>query len=160
LREVKRAVSIPVLRKDFTIHGYQVYEAAAAGADALLLIAAAHDDDALYDLRTLTEDHLGMDALVEVHTVEELVRARRCQSSLIGVNNRDLHTFEVSLEVSAELVRVAGPHAVLISESGLGSKADLERLHALGYKGFLVGETLMRADDPGEALRGLLGKEV
>ncbi len=158
LRAVKNAVSIPVLRKDFILDAYQVFESAAAGADALLLITAALDDDALYDLRKLTEDQLGMDALVEVHTLEELRRARRCKARLIGVNNRNLHTFEVSLDVSTGLIKEAAADAAVISESGLRTNADLERLRSLGFGGFLVGEMLMRAEDPGAALRELLGR--
>ena len=153
LREVKSTVKLPVLRKDFIVDEYQVYESAAAGADAILLIVAALDDELLSQLRRLAEDELGMDALVEVHTSDEMKRAVACGAKLIGVNNRDLRTFEVSLETSLSLAREAPPEALLISESGLNNATDLERLYDAGYRGFLIGETLMRADDPIAALR-------
>ncbi|HET6973972.1 MAG TPA: indole-3-glycerol phosphate synthase TrpC [Pyrinomonadaceae bacterium] len=153
LREVKGAVELPVLRKDFIVDEYQVYESAAAGADAILLIVAALDDESLVRLRRLAEDELGMDALVEVHSSDEMRRAAACGAKLIGVNNRDLRTFAVSLETSLSLAREAPSEALLISESGLNSAADLQRLYAVGYRGFLIGETLMRAGDPAAALR-------
>ena len=153
LRQVKAAVNLPVLRKDFVFDEYQVYESAAAGADAILLIVAALDDDALMSLRRLAEDELGMDALVEVHTSDEMKRAVSCGAQIIGVNNRDLRTFEVTLETSVSLAREAPREALLISESGLHSPDDLRRLRAAGYQGFLIGETLMRADDPAQAVR-------
>jgi indole-3-glycerol phosphate synthase len=156
LREVRAAVRIPVLRKDFIFEEFQLYEAAEAGADALLLIVAALDDVTLERLRRLTEDELGMDALVEVHTNEELRRALASGASLIGVNNRNLQTFDVSLDVSAQLARDMPRDVVRISESGLRTGSDLKGLRAQGYHGFLIGETLMRAQDPGHALRELL----
>ena len=152
LRAVRQAIPLPILRKDFIFDEYQVYESAAAGADALLLIVTALDDDALVRLRTITEDELGMDALVEVHTAEELGRAVQAGARVIGVNNRDLSTFEVSLETSVQLASAAPKDTVLISESGIGSADDIQRLRGLGYRGFLIGETLMRADDPKELL--------
>ena len=153
LRAIRQAISLPLLRKDFIFEEYQVYESAAAGADALLLIVAALNDDTLGRLRSMTEDELGMDALVEVHTREEMERASRSGAHLIGVNNRDLGTFAVSLETSAKLAPIAYDGAVLISESGIESAEDIIRLRELGYRGFLVGESLMRADDPETALR-------
>jgi indole-3-glycerol phosphate synthase len=156
LRAVKATVSLPVLRKDFVFEEYQVYESAAAGADAILLIVAALDDELLLDLRRLAEDELGFDALVEVHTREEIQRAVACGATLIGVNNRDLRTFEVSLETSLALAREAPSGALLISESGLRTREDLRRLQAAGFSGFLIGETLMRAEDPQQALRNVL----
>ena len=156
LRVVKATVTLPVLRKDFVFEEYQVYESAAAGADAILLIVAALDDELLLGLRSLAEDELGLDALVEVHTRDEMRRAVACGGKLIGVNNRDLRTFEVSLETSLSLAREAPPDVLLISESGLNDRADLERLHSVGYRGFLIGETLMRAEDPQQALRNVL----
>jgi indole-3-glycerol phosphate synthase len=157
LRQVKATVDLPVLRKDFIVDEYQVYESAAAGADALLLIVAALDDELLLRLRRLAEDELQMDALVEVHTSEEMRRAAACGAKLIGVNNRDLRTFEVSLETSLSLAREAPSEALLISESGLNNAADLQRLYDAGYRGFLIGETLMRTDDPAAALRSFRG---
>ncbi|HVG28809.1 MAG TPA: indole-3-glycerol phosphate synthase TrpC [Pyrinomonadaceae bacterium] len=157
LRKVRGAVSLPVLRKDFIVDEWQVYEAAEAGSDALLLIVAALDDATLARLLRLTEGELGMDALVEVHDAGELRRAQSCGAQLVGVNNRNLRTFEVSLETSVELARLATPGVLLVSESGLGARADLERLAALGFRGFLIGETLMRSDDPETLLRELTG---
>jgi indole-3-glycerol phosphate synthase len=159
LREVKSAVDLPVLRKDFIVDEYQVYESAVAGADAILLIVAALDDELLLRLRRLAEDELQMDALVEVHTSDEMKRAAACGAKLIGVNNRDLRTFEVSLETSLRLAREAPADALLISESGLKSSDDLQRLYEAGYRGFLIGETLMRAEDPEQALRSFRGHQ-
>jgi indole-3-glycerol phosphate synthase len=158
LRAVKAAVKLPVLRKDFVFDEYQVYESVAAGADAILLIVAALDDETLLRLRRLAEEELGLDALVEVHTSDEMKRASASGATLIGVNNRDLRTFEVSLETSLSLAPQAPPNALLISESGLHSAADLQRLRAAGYSGFLIGETLMRADEPEATLRSLLAQ--
>ena len=157
LRTVRSVISLPVLRKDFIVDEYQVYESAAARADALLLIVAALDDQTLMRLRQLAEDELGMDALVEVHTSEEMQRAIACGAKFIGVNNRDLKTFEVSVETSVRLAREAPDNVILISESGLNSSDDLRRLHELGYRGFLIGESLMRAESPEDALREILG---
>ena len=159
LRQVKATVDLPVLRKDFIVDEYQVYESAAAGADAILLIVAALDDELLSRLRRLAEDELQMDALVEVHTSEEMRRAVACGAKLIGVNNRDLRTFEVSLETSLSLAREAPSDALLVSESGLNNAADVQRLYDAGYRGFLIGETLMRADDPAAALRSFRGHQ-
>jgi indole-3-glycerol phosphate synthase len=158
LKVAKAAVSIPVLRKDFIVDEYQVFESAAAGADALLLIVAALDDGHLSSLRRLAEDELQMDALVEVHTVDEMQRAESSGAKLVGVNNRDLRTFAVSLEVSTACLASAPADSILISESGLVAKADLQRLHAAGFQGFLIGEALMTAGEPGKALSHLVGK--
>ena len=155
LRTVKTTVDLPVLRKDFVFDEYQIYESAAAGADAILLIVAALDDEVLSRLRRVAEDELGMDALVEVHTSEEMSRAVDSGATLIGVNNRDLRTFEVSLQTSLSFAREAPSGALLISESGLRGPDDLRRLREAGYHGFLIGETLMRADNPEQALREL-----
>ena len=157
LRQVKATVDLPVLRKDFIVDEYQVYESAAAGADAILLIVAALDDELLSHLRRLAEDELQMDALVEVHTSDEMKRAVACGAKLIGVNNRDLRTFVTSLDTSLRLAREAPADALLISESGLNNAADLQRLYEAGYRGFLIGETLMRADDPAAELRRCRG---
>lgn len=153
LRAVRQAISLPLVRKDFIFEEYQLYESATTGADALLLIVAALDDETLARLRRITEDELGMDALVEVHTSEEMGRAVNSGAKLIGVNNRNLGTFEVLLETSAQLAAIAGDKVLLISESGIESVDDIRRLYDLGYRGFLIGESLMRADDPGAALR-------
>lgn len=155
LRAVRGAVALPVLRKDFIFDEFQVYEAAAAGADALLLIVAALDDAGLHQLRSVAEDELGMDVLIEVHTEAEMQRASNCGATLIGVNNRDLHTFEVSLATSARLIQKAPPDVICISESGLHTADDLRGLNELGYQGFLIGEMLMRSPDPEKRLREL-----
>jgi indole-3-glycerol phosphate synthase len=148
--------SLPILRKDFVVDSAQIFDAAIAGADAILLIAAALDDIFLRHLRETTEDELGMDALVEVHTAEELQRATKAGARLIGVNNRDLRTLRVSVETSERLIADAPRDAVMISESGLSGGGELRRLAALGYRGFLIGETLMRAADPVAKLRELI----
>ena len=153
LRAVRQAISLPILRKDFVFDDYQVYESAAAGADAVLLIVAALDDETLSRLRRLAEDELGMDALVEVHTKAEMVRAVDSGANIIGVNNRNLATFDVSLETSVQLASMSRAGALLISESGIGSADDIQQLYDLGYRGFLIGESLMRAAEPGEALK-------
>jgi indole-3-glycerol phosphate synthase len=155
LHAVKDAVSLPVLRKDFVVDEYQVYEAAAGGADAVLLIVAALEDEQLVSLRELAEE-LGLDALVEVHDSVEMELAVDTGATLIGVNNRDLRTFQVSLETSVELAHDAPKTAMLVSESGLSSATDLQRLRAVGYRGFLMGESLMRAEDPEKLLQSLL----
>jgi indole-3-glycerol phosphate synthase len=155
LRAVRSAVALPVLRKDFIVDEWQVYESAAASADALLLIVAALTDEQLTHLRRLAEEELRMDALVEVHTLAELRRAEACGAQIIGVNNRNLHTFEVNIETSVELIAARRGEALFVSESGLRTSADLHRLRALGYDGFLIGETLMRAADPGAVLADL-----
>jgi indole-3-glycerol phosphate synthase len=157
LRQVREVVSIPILRKDFIFDEYQVYESAEAGADALLLIVAALDNETLARLRRVTEEELGLDALIEVHTQEELDRAVAIGATLIGVNNRDLRTFNVSTETSVQLANLAPAGAVLVSESGL-NPAEVSKLKAVGYKGFLVGEALMRAEDPERQLRAFRGE--
>jgi indole-3-glycerol phosphate synthase len=156
LRAVRAAVKIPVLRKDFIFDEYQLYESAVAGADALLLIVAALDDEKLAHLRRVAEDELGMDALVEVHTRGEMRRAETAGATLVGVNNRDLRSFAVSLNVSVELSKDVPAGIILVAESGLRTGDDLRQLSALGYRRFLIGETLMRADEPEQALRKLL----
>jgi len=149
--------SLPLLRKDFIIDPIQIFEAAVAGADAVLLIAAALDNVSLGQLRTVAEDELGLDVLVEVHTSGELSRAVNAGASLVGVNNRDLSTFQVSLNTSERLIAEAPKNKILISESGLHAADSLLRLRNLGFRGFLVGEALMRAPDPRMALHDLVG---
>jgi indole-3-glycerol phosphate synthase len=152
----RSGTNLPLLRKDFIIDPIQIFEAAIAGADAVLLIVAALDDASLRELRSLTEDELGLDALIEVHTSEELGRALNAGASIIGVNNRDLRTFRVSLDTSERLITRAPRDKVMISESGLQSADSLARLRKLGFRGFLVGEALMRAPDPEAAFRDLV----
>ena len=155
LIDVRASTRLPILRKDFIIDPIQIYQAAIAGADAVLLIAAVLDDSLLEKMRAMAEDELGLDALVEVHTTEELQRALNSGAKLIGVNNRDLRTFEVSLQTSERLIASAPPDRVMISESGLQDAVSLRHLQALGFRGFLVGERLMRASDPEATLRDL-----
>src|SRR6476469_6770716 len=156
LGAIREGTALPLLRKDFIIHEIQIYEAAAVGADAVLLIAAALDDGALAKLRAIAEGELGLDALVEVHTSEELRRAVSIGARLIGVNNRDLRTFQTSLETSERLIAEAPRDRIMISESGLHDPKSLRHLRALGFRGFLIGEALMRAPDPEAALRDFI----
>ena len=156
LREFKLCASLPALRKDFVFEDYQVFESAAAGADALLLIVAALDDETLARLRRLAEDELKLDALVEVHTEEEMLRASRAGARIVGVNNRDLRTFNVSLDTSVSLAPRAPEGSLLVSESGIGGANEIAMLRACGFHAFLVGETLMRAGQPDETLRSLV----
>ena len=158
LRAVRSTTNVPILRKDFIIDPIQIYEAAVAGADAVLLIVAALDDAVLGDLREIAEDQLGLDALVEVHTSEELRRTLNVGAKIIGVNNRDLQTFQVSLETSERLIAEAPRDRIMVSESGLQDAESLRRLDMLGFRGFLIGETLMHATDPEKALRDLIAE--
>jgi indole-3-glycerol phosphate synthase len=153
---VRSNTGLPILRKDFIIDPIQIYETATAGADAVLLIVAALNDGVLGDLRDIAEDQLGLDALVEVHTSEELHRAVNAGAKILGVNNRNLQTFQVSLETSERLIAEAQHDKIMISESGLQDAESLRRLDMLGFRGFLIGETLMRASDPEKALRDLI----
>ena len=156
LHAVRSAVSLPLLRKDFIFEEYQVYESAAAGADAILLIVAALDDAALAGLRRVAEEELGLDALVEVHTAREMQRAVDSGARFIGVNNRDLRTLSVSLQTSLELAPMAPDDVVRISESGIETSDDIRRLRLCGYRGFLIGESLMRTDNPKSMLHDLI----
>jgi len=156
LSAVRSSTHLPVLRKDFIVDPIQIYEAAIAGADAILLIVAALDDDSLGELRKVAEDELGLDALIEVHTSAELRRALNVGAKIVGVNNRDLQTFQVSLSTSERLIAEAPRDRLMLSESGLRDPEQLRHLHALGFRGFLIGEALMRAKDPETALRNLL----
>jgi indole-3-glycerol phosphate synthase len=152
----RSSTNLPLLRKDFIIDPIQIFEAAIAGADAVLLIVAALDDASLKELRSLAEDELRLDALVEVHTTEELRRALDAGARIIGVNNRDLRTFQTSLKTSERLIAEVPRDRILISESGLQSADSLFRLRKAGFRGFLVGEALMRALKPDAALRDLI----
>jgi indole-3-glycerol phosphate synthase len=158
LRRVAAGVRLPLLRKDFAVDRHQVYEAAIAGAEAVLVIVAGlTDGDALKLLDAAHKVHL--DALVEVHTAEELQRAAALGAKLIGVNNRNLKTLKVDLETSLRLAEMAPADATLVAESGLRTRANIERLQAVGFRAFLIGETLMRSDDPLGTLRELQGLE-
>jgi indole-3-glycerol phosphate synthase len=151
LESASNATTIPCLRKDFIVDDYQIVEARAHGADAVLLIVAALSDAELTHLSTTAHDY-ALDVLCEVHTREEAQRIRHLGCSLVGVNNRDLRTFEVRLELSLELAAELPPDAVLVAESGIHDPADYVLLRAAGYRAFLIGETFMRQPDPGRAL--------
>jgi indole-3-glycerol phosphate synthase len=155
LESARGAVPLPVLRKDFTIDAYHVHEAAAHGADAILLIAAILSERQMRDFRELAERYR-MAALVEVHDEEELAPAIASGARLIGVNNRNLHTFEVSIETSIRLAEKIPAGVVRVAESGIHSSAEVQKLRSVGYQAFLVGEHLMKSGDPAGALRALL----
>jgi indole-3-glycerol phosphate synthase len=154
LRAVREVVDVPVLRKDFVVDAYQVYEARAAGADAVLLIVAALEDERLHALHALIGE-LGMTALVEVHNAAEVERALALQPRLIGVNNRDLRTFHVTLDTTAALRPRVPEGVILVAESGIHTPEDVTRLAALGVDAMLVGEALVTARDVGEKVRGV-----
>ena len=156
LGAIRSAVAMPLLRKDFLFDPYQVVEARALGADAVLLILAMLDEPLFRELSAAALDE-GMDALVEVHDEAELDRALAGGARLVGVNNRDLRTFETSLAVTERLAARAGGAALLVAESGIDGPADIVRLERCGVCRFLVGESLMRAPSPGARLRELLG---
>jgi indole-3-glycerol phosphate synthase len=153
LRKVRAATSLPILRKDFVFDEFQIYEAAEAGADAILLIVAMLDDEELARLRDVAENDLGLDALIEVHNSDELGRAKAIHANLIGVNNRNLHSFDVSLDVSRKLIKYKPDDALIITESGITSRNEIDELRSLGFDGFLIGETLMRTNDASGTLK-------
>jgi indole-3-glycerol phosphate synthase len=155
LRAARAACDLPILRKDFVVDSYQLHEAQRAGADAVLLIVAALDQDELIELHELTGE-LGLDALVEVHDREELARAEQAGARLIGVNNRDLRDFSVDVGRTARLMAHVPAGATIVSESGIGTPEQLHELERAGVAAVLVGEKLMRAADPEQALASLL----
>lgn len=155
LKAARSACSLPALRKDFMIDPWQVAEARALGADAILIIVAALSDDQMADIEAAAVEH-GMDVLVEVHDEAELERAIRLESQLIGVNNRDLRTFTTDIATTERLAAMVPDGYRLVSESGINSHADLERLSRCGVRAFLVGESLMRQADVEAATRKLL----
>lgn len=156
LRETQTACLLPILRKDFIIDPYQVYEARLIGADCVLLIVAALDDTVLRDLTRLTIT-LGMDVLVEVHDAEELERALALNTPLIGINNRDLRTFETRLDTTLNLLPRIPADRIVVTESGIHTSADVTLMREHGVHAFLVGEAFMRADVPGAKLAELFG---
>jgi indole-3-glycerol phosphate synthase len=156
MRDARAAVGLPVLRKDFIVDPWQVWEARATDADSFLLIVAGLDDATLGEFLMLGRE-LGMEALVEVHTREELARALATGARIIGVNNRNLRTLEVRVETSMELIKEIPEECIAVCESGLRTHEDLVRFRAAGFDAFLIGEHLMAQPDPGMALRKLLG---
>ena len=154
LEQARAACGLPVLRKDFMVDAYQVFEARALGADCILLIAACLDDVQMADLEAQA-DALGMAVLVEVHDAAELDRALRLNTPLVGINNRDLRSFEVSLDTTLQLLKTVPCDRLTVTESGILAKADVQRMRAAGVHAFLVGEAFMRADDCGQALADL-----
>lgn len=154
LTQARAACGLPVLRKDFTIDPYQIYEARALGADCILLIVAALDDAQLRHLSALAAD-IGIDVLVEVHDAAELARALQLDAQLIGINNRNLRTFETRLDTTLELLQEIPSDRLVVTESGILAPADVALMRSRGVHAFLVGEAFMRANDPGAKLREL-----
>jgi indole-3-glycerol phosphate synthase len=152
---IRHRVPRPILRKDFTLHEVQIYQAALAGADAVLLIVAALTDDELMRLKTVA-DQIGIDCLVEVHNEAELDRALAIGANFVGINNRNLATFELDLNVTERLAPKIPGHCTIVSESGIRSTEDVRRVVSAGVHAALIGESLMRAPDPGALLRSFL----
>lgn len=159
LQEITAAVDIPVLRKDFTVDEYMIFQAAAYGAAAVLLICAILNDEQLKEYRELAEE-LGMDALVEAHDEEEAERALKSGARIIGVNNRDLKTFQVDMQNSIRLRKLAPENVVFVSESGIKTSDDIQKLYDNQVDAVLIGETLMRSQDKKAALEELNGKPL
>jgi indole-3-glycerol phosphate synthase len=156
LRQARAACTLPVIRKDFIVDHYQVYEARAMGADAILLIVSALDHGLMAELEACAHD-LGMDVLVEVHDGEELTAALKLKTPLVGINNRNLRTFEVSLDTTLGLLPRIPAERLVVTESGIMGPADVQRMRDADVHAFLVGEAFMRAPDPGVALQSLFG---
>jgi indole-3-glycerol phosphate synthase len=156
LKQARASCDLPVLRKDFMIDGYQIYESRAMGADCVLLIAACLDDAQLKELEAIARS-LDMAVLVEVHDRAELDRALALKTPLLGINNRNLRTFEVSLETTLSMLNDVPPGKLVVTESGILAKDDVKKMRDAGVHAFLVGEAFMRADEPGEALAALFG---
>ena len=152
LIKARAAVTIPVIRKDFIIHPYQVYESRAIGADCILLIASCLNDDELKDLSDIATS-LGMDTLVEVHDHEELNRALKLDLPLLGINNRNLRNFEVTLQTTIDLLSKISDDKLVITESGIKTRQDVELMHQNNVFGFLIGEAFMRDRNPGQKLK-------
>ena len=159
LTAARNAVNLPVLRKDFMIDPYQVFEARALGADCILLIMAALDDDQAAELESVAEEN-GLDVLVEVHNEAELDRALKLDATLIGINNRNLKTLTVDIAITEQLAPRVPDNRVLVCESGLKTPADLARMAQVGARCFLIGESLMREDDVAAATQALLSQPV
>lgn len=157
IAQARAACTLPVLRKDFIIDPYQVYEARSWGADCILLIVAALDHGLMMDLEACARE-LGMAVLVEVHNAAELTTALRLKTSLLGINNRDLRTFDISLATTIGLLPQISPDKLVVTESGILSNTDVQRMRDAGVNGFLVGEACMRAADPGAELKRLFAQ--
>ncbi|WP_180124805.1 indole-3-glycerol phosphate synthase TrpC [Rhodoferax sp. BLA1] len=156
LKQARASCQLPVLRKDFMVDAYQIYESRAMGADAVLLIAACLDDAQMKEFEAIARS-LDMAVLVEVHDADELQRALKLKTPLIGINNRNLKTFEVSLDTTLTLMKDIPPDRLLVCESGIHTRDDVLRMAAAGVNAFLVGEAFMRVPEPGEALAALFG---
>jgi indole-3-glycerol phosphate synthase len=154
LKQARASCDLPVLRKDFMVDAYQVYEARAMGADCILLIAACLDDAQMKDLEAIARG-LDMAVLVEVHDAEELARALQLKTPLVGINNRNLRTFEVSLDTTLDMIKDVPEDRILVTESGIVSASDVQKMREAKVHAFLVGEAFMRAADPGQALADL-----
>jgi indole-3-glycerol phosphate synthase len=154
LKEARLACDLPVLRKDFTVDDYQIAEARAIGADAILLIAAVLDDAQLADLYAAST-HYGLHALIEVHDARELERALRLEAPLLGINNRDLHTFDTDLQTTISLLPEIPNGVTVITESGIHTQDDVALMRSNQVNGFLIGEAFMKQPNPGEALKAL-----
>ena len=159
LKQARASCQLPVLRKDFIVDAYQVYESRAMGADCILLIAACLDDAQMADFEAIARS-LDMAVLVEVHDAVELARGLKLKTPLIGINNRNLRTFEVSLDTTLTLMKSVPAGRILVTESGIQTAMDVRKLRAAQVNAFLVGEAFMRAEEPGEALAGLFGNCV
>jgi indole-3-glycerol phosphate synthase len=157
LKQARASCDLPVLRKDFMVDMYQIYESRAMGADCVLLIAACLDDAQMAEFEAIAHS-LNMSVLVEVHDREEMQRALRLKTRLLGVNNRNLRTFEVSLDTTLSLLQDLTDERLLITESGIATQDDVQRLRGAGVQAFLVGEAFMRADEPGAALAQLFAE--
>ena len=158
LKSAKGAVQLPVLRKDFIISTYQIYEAAVMGADAVLLITRILPEQQLSDFLALSTD-LQLDALVEVHDEEDLEKAINSGATLVGINNRNLRTFKTDIRTAIDLVKCFEPHQIAVAESGIHTREDIEQLKTAGIWNFLIGESLVRAEDPVAHLEYLMGKK-
>jgi indole-3-glycerol phosphate synthase len=156
LKQARASCDLPVLRKDFMVDPYQVYEARSMGADCILLIAACLADAQMAELEALARS-MDMAVLVEVHDAAELQRALKLKTKLVGINNRNLRSFEVSLDTTLGMMKDVPPDRLLVTESGILQREDVQRMRAAGVHAFLVGEAFMRADDPGAALAELFG---
>jgi len=156
LNQIRKNVSLPLLRKDFIIDEYQLYEAKAFGADAVLLIAAVLDKNQLTEYMELSKE-IGLENLVEVHSFKDLEKAMYCEAEIIGINNRDLQTFEVSLKTTLDMAKEIPENKVIVSESGINSHDDILELQKNGVNAFLIGEALMKEKDIGKKLKELIG---